>query len=77
MHPHDYCDEMRSLLADRISALEEIIATMSIVKLLRLRRHLRASVKDFGWAGPTFADRRSQSIGDAWLARQQAKRFTP
>lgn len=70
---NDYAEEMSTVLAERISALEEIIATMSLGKLLRLRRQLRRSIKGYGWAGPTFTDQRSQSVGDTWLAGYQAR----
>ena len=58
------------MLERRIAALEEITAARwprRIMVRRRLARDLRASVRNYGWAGPEWFWRRAQAIGDGWL----------
>lgn len=63
-------DELDELLERRVAALEEVVASGSVLALLRLRRRLRASVAPYTWTGPSFWDRRSQAVSDEWTLRR-------
>ena len=63
-------DQEAEILELRITALEEIVAARwprSIGVRRRLAKDLRESVRGYGWAGPDFASRRVQAIGDGWI----------
>jgi hypothetical protein len=59
-------DELDELLERRVAALEEVVASGSVLTLLRLRRRLRASVRPYVWAGASFWEQRSQAVSDEW-----------
>jgi hypothetical protein len=67
-----YCnsnDVVTSDLGDRMTALEELVATRSPLAFLRLRRRLRESVKIYGWSGDTWAGWRQQAVSDQRAAK--------
>jgi hypothetical protein len=57
-------DETTTQLDDRITALEELVATLSLTALLRLRRRLRASTAVYAGYGPDWAGMRAQAVSE-------------
>ena len=66
---------------DRLTALEEIVATpwpRSMTVRRRLARQLRASAAEYAAAETGFAGRRSQAVGDELITRiQRSRRSRP
>jgi hypothetical protein len=60
----NWTDETTSVLDERVTALEELIASLSLRVLLRLRRRLRNSVRIYGEFGPAWTDMRAQAVSD-------------
>jgi hypothetical protein len=70
--PLDVIGHLNELREKRISALEEVIAAKwprRWILSLRLRRCLRRSVRDYGWAGPTWHARRAAWMTDEFITR--------
>jgi hypothetical protein len=69
--PLDVIGHLNELREQRISALEEAIATPWPYRWLlsrRLRRRLRQSVRSYDWAGRSWHNRRAAWMTDEWLA---------
>jgi hypothetical protein len=69
--PLDVIGHLNELREQRISALEEVIAARwprRWLLSLRLRRHLRQSVRGYEWAGRSWHSRRAAWMTDEWLA---------
>jgi hypothetical protein len=63
----DLTDSLIDLLEERILALEEAAADPAAAE--RLGQALRESADAHAYAGPTFAQRRSEAVRTGWLAR--------
>jgi hypothetical protein len=68
-HEANFSEEMRSLLEERVAALEELVAYMSLPKLLRLRSSLRRSAERYFWAAPDFTGQRGQYMSEEHVRR--------
>ena len=63
-------DDLDEITERRVAAIEEILFARwprSIAVKRRLRRDLRASVREYGWAADDFQARRFEAVGDGWL----------
>lgn len=66
-------DFYMEMLERRIAVLEEIAAARPLARMVlaaRIARRLRRSVAPYGWAGPSFMDRRHEAIATDGLAAE-------